>query len=68
MGYTKAQRRAQEEIHDKIMDGYRRGVCDAYGRTVKAGDGRPIARPRFARSSAVKVYRWDGKGKLVLVQ
>jgi len=43
---TKAQRDAEEVIKQKIMAGYRRGVCDSEGRTVKMPDGRPVAKPR----------------------
>jgi hypothetical protein len=47
--YTKGWRKKLEVVHEKIMDGYRRGVCDSYGRTVKTAGGRPIARPRLIR-------------------
>lgn len=56
MGYTKAQRKAQEEVHAKIMDGYRRGVCDKDGHSEKR-NGVFVAKPRhFGYVTFRRVY------------
>jgi hypothetical protein len=44
--YTKLMRQQQEEVNEKIMDGYRRGVCSKNGETIKV-NGRPVAKPRI---------------------
>ena len=36
------------DIHTKIMDGYRRGVCNKNGESVKV-NGRYIGKPRHIR-------------------
>jgi hypothetical protein len=43
--YTKLMKKQQEQVHEKIMDGYRRGVCSKNGETIKV-NGRPVAKPR----------------------
>ena len=56
-------------IKAKIVDGYRRGVCDSYGRSIKrmnaAGQRVTVAKPRFHPCSAVKTYVYK-EGKMVL--
>ena len=59
--YTKAQRRQVEEVQAKIMAGYRRGVCDSEGRSVRDGQGAFIARPRNIPPTA-KRYIYDKQG------
>lgn len=59
----------EDVIKDKIVNGYRRGVCDSSGRSVKvtnsAGHRVFIAKPRFSSSSVVKTYV-HRNGKMVL--
>ena len=45
----KGWRKKFDEVHDKIMDGYRRGVCNKNGESVKV-NGRPVAKPRLLKS------------------
>ena len=59
----------EDVIKEKIVDGYRRGVCDSDGRSVKVinavGQQVVVKKPRFSSSSAVKVYVFR-EGKMVL--
>jgi hypothetical protein len=50
---TQAQRKQMAEIHAKIVDAHRRGVCDADGHSVMQ-DGVMKARPRSWRPT----QRW----------
>lgn len=59
----------EDNIKTKIVDGYKRGVCDSNGRSIKvtnaAGQRVFIAKPRFhLGSSVVKryVYRRNVNG------
>ena len=53
----------EEDIKAKIVESHRRGVCDSNGRSVRAVDGRLIAKPTsFSSAAKTFVYR---KGKLV---
>ncbi len=55
---TKAQRALEEDVKRKIVDGYRRGVCDAEGRTLPrrkwgaAGRGSRFRPPMSAAERA----------------
>jgi hypothetical protein len=42
----KVWRKRIDSVKDKITSGYRRGVCDSDGVTIKTAAGRPIAKPR----------------------
>jgi hypothetical protein len=44
---TKAQRASEEKIKQAIMNGYQRGVCDSYGRSIRNEHGKPMKMPRF---------------------
>lgn len=55
----------EDVIKEKIVDGYRRGVCDSSGRSVKMGNGVFVAKPRLGSSSVVKTYVYR-EGKMVL--
>ena len=50
----KGWRRKLDEVKDKIMDGYRRGVCNKNGDSIKH-NGMPVAKPRVL-SSTVKHF------------
>lgn len=52
--YTKKMRKQMDEIHGKIMDGYRRGVCDKEGYSEKNEHGAMAARPRNMISSVTR--------------
>lgn len=56
----KGWRKKFDEAKDRIMDGYRRGVCDKDGKSLKRG-GVYIAKPRIMGTSVVK--HWCGKCK-----
>lgn len=45
----KGWRRKFDDVKDRIMDGYRRGVCSKDGVTIKTAQGRPVAKPRTMR-------------------
>ena len=45
----KGWRHKFDDIHTKIMDGYRRGVCNKNGESVKV-NGRKIGKPRHIRT------------------
>lgn len=59
----------EDAIKEKIVDGYRRGVCDSSGRSVKVtnatGQKVYIAKPRFGSGSVAKTYVYR-KGRMVL--
>ena len=59
----------EDVIKEKIVNGYRRGVCDSDGRSIKvtnaAGQRVAVAKPRFHPSSVAQVYVYR-EGKMVL--
>ncbi len=57
----KGWRKRFNGIKNSIMSGYRRGVCDLDGRTVKTESGRPIARPKamgYSRTLCNRCKQW----------
>jgi len=62
--YTKGWRKKIEAVHSRIMDGYRRGVCNKNGESVKVngvyvGKPRTMKRPRSydATDTFLEQYR-----------
>ena len=51
---TKDQRKMEAGIKTMIYRGYKRGVCDSDGNSVKNTHGKPIAKPRPTSPSATK--------------
>jgi hypothetical protein len=43
----KEAEKQEQAIKSMIVDGYRRGVCDKEGHSVRGRDGRLTAKPRY---------------------
>jgi len=56
--YTKEMQHQMNEIHDRIMVGYRAGVCDKDGYSEKDENGVFRAKPRTMKGNVTfhKVY------------
>jgi hypothetical protein len=53
---TKGQRAAEEQIKAKIVEGHRRGICDAEGRSVRNAHGAMVARPPTRNYTYTRVF------------
>ena len=61
--YTKLQRKQLSEVEAKILDGYRRGVCDIDGFSVRNDNGIFVAKPRGGYVTFRKVYPRHAQGE-----
>lgn len=60
---TVKMRQQEEHIKKAIVSAHKRGACDSYGNSVLNEHGILTQKPRFAKSSAVKVFVYDKKQK-----